>query len=641
MDSSKPWTAETAAGLYGFDAWAKRFFGVGTDGSLRVLVPQPDGSSAPGPSFSEIIREIREKGVHPPALVRFPHLLAHRVVWLTECFAEAIARHDYPKPYRGGFPIKVNQQRPTIVEILEAGRPYHYGLEVGSKAELAAAMSLLDDPEAYLMCNARKDPNYLKQILLGTTLGSQIVVVIESPAEALMIARALCKTDIRPILGVRVRLRSKVPGSWAKTSGEHSFFGLDASELIEVIEILRGEKLLGSLGALHFHQASQIPKLESIRASVREASRFYVELVKEGAPMGILDVGGGLAVDYDASKSSAYNSKDYTVVDYADIVVGEIFKVMRESGVEPPVIISESGRAIVAPMAALIVPIVETAAVIPSHPDDETVNGSSILRELSALFHGLKDENLARTLNSARARLDQARADFADGRFTLRQLNAAEAFFGAIARQALEKAESLEDPPPEALEIESLAVDFYYGSFSVFQSTPDLWGIESQVFPVAPVHRLDERPTRNGVIVDLTCDSDGAIDQFGSRRGHRHHLELHELRDGEPYYVGVFMLGAYQETLGDYHNLYGIPHIVNVRIDEAGGSSIEVTRPGDGLADVLTVVGYSEEDLVSGFQKIVESRLGDGASAGEIEETVEEFRASFKDYTYFRVDIDA
>lgn len=627
------------AEIYGSHNWGRDYFAIDEQGNLRVLAPGESGKVV-GPSLIEIIKGAEKENFYPPILLRFPHLLAHRVAKLNQCFADAIKDLDYPKPYRGVFPFKVNQQQPMVDSILKEGRKYHHGLEVGSKAELAAALSVLRDNEAYLICNSKKDRGYIDLALAGLRVGLKVILVIESPAEVGLIAERARLTGVAPRLGVRVRLRTRVPGNEAKKQGEQNFFGLDASELMRVVRNLEDEQLLECLELLHFHQASQIPKLEAIRASVREACRFYAELDRLGAPMGALDIGGGLAVDYDASRSASFSSKDYTMKDYAEAIVRDVADMMDAESIEPPILISESGRAVVAPGGALVFPVMESEPVIPEEPVGEWRHDVSRgLSEMKDLLDGLGPDNLALTLNTAQSLLEFERNEFINGRLSLSQLTDAEGCFGGIARKALKIAdEEVRIPPPEVEQVRAFAVEFYFGSFSVFQSVPDLWGIE-QIFPVMPIHRLNEEPKRNGVLVDLTCDPDGCIEKFGGASDSSYTLPLHELKPDEPYYVGVFLLGAYQEVLGDKHNLYGGSHVVDVYVKEDGSCDLDVQRGEDAMS-VLAFAGYQRHELIKGFEQTILAAAEPDPARGRdgVPSPAEVFEQALNEYTYFHVE---
>ncbi|MFT5467621.1 MAG: arginine decarboxylase [Verrucomicrobiales bacterium] len=627
------------AELYGIGKWGRDYFDINDDGEVRVLNPNlPEESEGrKGPTLTEILRKAACDNVHAPVLLRFPHLVAHRVSKLNRSFADAIERRGYPKPYRGVFPIKVNQQRPMVEAILTEGRQFHHGLEAGSKSELAASLSLLQDREAYLICNGKKDAAYVDLALAGMRIGLKVILVIESPLEVTTIAERAKAIGVAPRLGVRARLRTRVPGNEAKSKGEQTFFGLDASELMRVVRALDDQQLLGCLEVLHFHQTSQIPELEAIRASVREACRFYAELVRLKAPMVALDVGGGLAVNYDASRSAEFSSKDYSMDDYADSIVREVAGVMAEEKIEPPILISESGRAVVAAGGALVFPVMESEPVIPIAPVGDCRHLSASLAEMMELLDEIAPENLARTLNTARARLEHARNDFSFGRLSLDHLTEAEACFGAIAREALAiSKEHCKTPPPEVERVRCFAVDFYFGSFSVFQSVPDLWGIK-QIFPVMPIHRLAEKPEHSGVLVDLTCDPDGCIESFGGTAESADTLALHDLKPDEPYYIGVFLLGAYQEVLGDRHNLYGGPHVVDVHLKDDGGYELKI-RPGEDTLSVLSFAGYQRYDLMRGFERSVLAAAGqDPAENPDAPSPSKVYEQALADYTYYNV----
>ena len=640
MSDQDSWSIPTASATYGCEDWGHNYFEIDTKGQVCVCLPGKNGetSTLTGPSLLEIISRAKQKSdeaIRTPILLRFPHLVVDRVEKLNKSFASAMRDHNYPedKPYRAVYPVKVNQQRMMVQTILEAGAGYHHGLEVGSKAELTLALSMLKDRDAFLICNGRKDREYIELAFAGLRAGLQVFLVIESPAEISKIAAYVRETGLRPRLGARVRLRTPSLGDGMKTGQTPSFFGMDARELMIAVQQLKKEQLLDRLELLHYHQNSQIPTLKPIRDSVREACRFYVGLCRAGAPMGVIDIGGGLAIDYDASHSPDQASKDYEMEDYANTVVGEIAAILGGTEYDPPIITSESGRAVVAAGETLVFSVLESEPVAAETPEPSLISKASQVAGLIGLHDLITVNELSYTIVEATELIAQVRTDFSTGIIEFPDLSQAEAWYGEIVREAVRLADLSSGPaPPEIEKVRHLAADFYFASFSIFQSMPDLWGID-QVFPMMPIHRLLEEPTRNGTFVDLTCDHDGSVDKFGSggpEPGRT--LRLHELDQGEDYYVAAFLLGAYQEVLGDRHNLFGETHVANVHFDADGRWDVAVDS-GEGAAQVLDFAGYKSKQLTDGFAELIKS-CPEFPEASNLPSPTEIFAKSLSAYPY-------
>ena len=597
---------ERALELYNIRGWGKGFFTVSEAGHL-VAHPQGPGTTA-SIDMKELVDEVLERGIGLPLLIRFSEIVQARVTELNEAFSRAIGDFGYRSVYRGVYPIKVNQDRFLVERVVEYGRPYHFGLEAGSKPELLAVMALLEDEEALIVCNGYKDEEYVETALLASKLGRRVILVVEKPSELRLIRRVAVKTGVRPRIGIRARLSTPGAGHWQASGGDRSKFGLSARELVEAVEYLRGEGLLDSFELLHFHLGSQVPSIRSIRDALREAVRIYVDLVKMGAPLGHLDVGGGLGVDYDGSQSEYPTSLNYTLQEYANDIVYGVKEVCDREGVAHPVIVSESGRATVAHHAALIIDILEVAEFrvgrVPEAPPEEA---ELPLRNLFDTFREVREGNLLEAYHDAVGYRDDCLSLFHLGHLSLADRGLAENIYWATCDKIWRLAQGLAQIPEELLALEHDLADTYFCNFSVFQSVPDSWAID-QVFPVVPIHRLTEEASRRAVLADITCDSDGRIDRFLEPGGPKTVLELHPF-DGNPYYLGIFLVGAYQEILGDLHNLFGDTNIVQVSIDPEEDYQIDNVVEGDTVTDVLRYVSYSRKDLIARVRRASEAAL--------------------------------
>jgi arginine decarboxylase len=627
------WTAEQSADLYGVDSWGHGFFGVNRKGHLTVRLE--DDEAAKEVSLFEVIAGLHERGTHLPVLLRFRDLLHSRIAEINESFRAAIKGSGYGGKYRGVYPIKVNQQRQVIEEIAEFGKQYHYGLEAGSKPELIAALAHMHDPDAYIICNGYKDEEFIDLALHSQKMGLQIMLVLEMPSELQLILERSRKIGVLPNLGVRVRLSNRGSGHWQDSAGDKSVFGLNAAQVIAVVDHLKEAGFLGCLKMLHYHQGSQIPNIAAIREGSTEAVRIYCDLVKEGAPMGVLDIGGGMAVDYDGSHTNFHSSCNYSIPEYCTDIVEVVSQICDKAGVAHPHLISESGRAVVAYYSVLVFNILdvtraqtsEDAPPIPQHAPQNLTN-------LIDVHKTLNKHNLQESFNDAAYYRDQIRAQFFYGSVTLRERGLAEAWFGHILTRISNLIARLDDIPEDLRELSSTLVDFYYGNFSLFQSLPDSWAID-QIFPVMPIHRLDEKPRQRAVLADITCDCDGKIDRFIDKEDVAKILPLHELIPGEPYYVAVFLVGAYQETLGDLHNLLGDTNVVGVHL-EKGKPVYTHEVEGDTVADVLTYVEYDPKELVSKFRNFAENAVASGRiSPQERRQILDLYREGLAGYTYF------
>ncbi len=627
------WKIEDALELYGIRNWGAGYFDVSAQGEITVN----PSANAEGPrvSIMDIIAGIRERGMDMPVLLRFRDILASRMDKLHSGFQDAIRDAGYRGAYRGVYPIKVNQQQQVIEEVVDHGRGYHHGLEVGSKAELIAAMGYLEDPEAVVVCNGYKDEEFVDLALCARKVGVQLYLVIEMPDELEMVINRAARMGVRPLLGVRAKLAARGSGHWTDSAGDRSVFGLNVQEIIDVLDRLREKGMLDCMRMLHYHLGSQISNIRNIRAAAAEAARIYVDMVREGARMGLLNVGGGLAVDYDGSHTNFASSSNYTIREYAADIIEVVMASCDETGVEHPVIVSESGRALVSHHAVLVFNVLGVSRFeSDGTPDDLGDGAHEMLQNLLEVDRMLTSKNVQECYHDALYYRDEIRSLFEHGVLSLRDRARGERIFWRIVGRIAREIEDRKYVPDEMEGLDGAIADVYYGNFSVFQSLPDVWAIE-QLFPVVPVHRLDERPTRRATLADITCDCDGKIDRFVDLHDVKQTLPLHDFR-GEEYYLGVFLVGAYQETLGDLHNLLGDTNVVNVVVGDDGRPDFVGVVEGDTVADVLGCLEYDTGALERRVARIASRAVAAGRiTAEEREQIMEAYYAGLNGYTYF------
>jgi len=634
--SALPWTRTQAEELYGIRNWGTPYFSVSEEGDAQVNLGDP--AEPRWMSLAGIIRELEDRGINSPVMLRFGNILDHRITLINESFRKAIADAGYGGEYRGVFPIKVNQQQQVVEEICRFGKRYHHGLEAGSKPELIAAMSYMQDPEAVIICNGYKDAEFVDLALYGLKMGLQILLVAEIPSEVNLVLERAKLIGVKPRLGVRMRLSTPGSGQWLESGGDRSVFGLNAAQVIHVVDTLREAGALDSLELLHYHLGSQIPNIRTIRAGASEAARVYVDLVREGAKMGYLDIGGGLAVDYDGTQSSCISSRNYAVEEYCADVIETVMATCNQGQIAHPILISESGRATVAHYGVLVFNILDVGEYSPAAlPDALPANAPQMLKNLYELPGQIMPKNLQECYNDAVYYRDELRSMFSHGVISLRERGLAEQIFSTTVRLVADRAGQLDKAPDGFKDLVTSIPDIYYGNFSLFQSLPDSWAID-QLFPVMPIHRLNEAPTREAVFADITCDCDGKIDRFIDPEGERRSLPLHEWKESEPYYIGVFLVGAYQETLGDLHNLFGDTNVVSVELDEDGDVAFYHEVQGDTVADVLSYVEYEPKEMVERFRKLAERAVRRGRiTATERRTIVDAFNTGMQGYTYFEL----
>jgi arginine decarboxylase len=643
----RTWSAADAEELYAIQGWGKGMLAVGDAGDLlmhpRLYQETPKGGNGgpAGPSINlkSLVDDLVKRGISTPVLLRFPDLLGGRIVALNTAFQIAIEDYEYTGSYRGVYPIKVNQDKSVVRTVVECGKRFHYGLEAGSKPELLAAISMLTDPEALLICNGYKDEAYVETALLASKLGLRMILVIEKPTELALVKSVSERLNIRPRIGIRVKLTARGAGHWKESGGDRSKFGLSARELCAAVEIMRKEGLLDCFELLHFHLGSQISAIRNIKNALREAARFYVELTTMGAGLKYLDVGGGLGVDYDGSQTKFHSSMNYTLQEYANDVVYGVGEICDQAGVAHPTLVTEAGRAVTAHHAALIIDVLGVNALATKMPDGVPKESQPVVKQIWECQEDLTRKNAIETYHDAMAYKEEALQLFKLGHLSLEQRVLTESIFWALSERILSIARGLDRLPEEFEGLEKALSDTYFCNFSVFQSLPDSWAV-NQLFPVMPIHRLTERPTRRGVLADITCDSDGQITRFIDIKDVKDVLELHEVRQGEDYHLGIFLVGAYQEILGDLHNLFGDTNEVHVSVDPVTGvQRIEHVESGETVADVLRYVGYQRSQLLTRVRRLTEQALRDERMTLEESRTlVRCYEAGLAGYTYLEGD---
>jgi len=626
----RAWTIKDSLELYNVSGWGRDFFSINEAGHVQVT---PAGPGSHAIDLKELVEDLRERGLNLPILIRFSDILRTRVEQLCGSFQQAIAENDYKGSYRGVYPIKVNQQRHVVEELIEYGRPFNLGLEAGSKPELLVALALQENPEALIICNGYKDRAYIETAMLAQKLGRKVIIVVDRVAEVDTIIAASRDLDITPIIGVRARLATKGAGKWVESTGDRSKFGLTTSELVDTVEKLRGVGMLDSLQLLHFHIGSQITAIRAVKDALREASRIFVELHGLGANMRYLDCGGGLGVDYDGSQTNFHSSVNYTLQEYAADIVSQVAESCNAKGVPHPDIVTESGRALTAHHSVLVFNVLDTTQMLLGQiPESLAKDEHRVIQQLYETYQGISRKNFQEAYHDVLTLKEEGITAFNLGILDLKARARVEQLFYATIEKILKIVRDLPYVPDELEGLEKHLADTYYCNFSLFQSLPDHWAVR-QLFPTMPIDRLNKAPSRRAILADLTCDSDGKMDQFIDLRDVKHYLDLHPL-NGEPYYVASFLTGAYQEILGDLHNLFGDTDAVHVRV-QGDDYGVEHVVEGDSVAEVLSYVQYSKDDLMSRVRRAVETALRDRrltpAESGRLMRRYEE---ALEGYTY-------
>jgi arginine decarboxylase len=627
-----PWSVEDSETLYQIRGWGEPYFSVNEAGHVIVA---PKGDRGGSLDLFDLVNALKQRDIPLPLLIRFADILEDRIERLNACFAKAIARYNYPGVYRGVFPIKCNQHRHLVEDLVQFGKAHQFGLEAGSKPELMIALAMLNTPGALLICNGYKDREYIEAAILAQHLGQKCIIVLEQVEEVDLVIAASRKLGIQPIVGLRAKLTAKGEGRWGTSAGDRAKFGLTIPEIIQAVEKLKEVDLLSSVQLLHFHIGSQISSISVIKDALKEASQIYVELVKLGAAMQYLDVGGGLAVDYDGSKTTFHTSKNYNMQNYANDVVAEVKDACTIANIAVPTLISESGRAIASHQSVLVFDIVGTSDVeiqepLPLQPDENLT-----IQKLYETYQSISTENYLEAYNDIIQFKEEAINRFTLGYLSLGDRARAEQIYWSCCHKILAIVRQQPYVPDDLEALEQNMASIYYANISVFQSAPDIWGID-QIFPIMPIHRLNEEPTCRATLADLTCDSDGKIDQFIDLKDVKSLLELHSIQPDEPYYLGMFLNGAYQEIMGILHNLFGDTNTVHIRLTPKGYKIEHVVR-GDTVRDVLSYVQYDAEDLLENIRNQAELALQEGKiTLQESQLLLKNYEQSLGSYTYLK-----
>jgi arginine decarboxylase len=627
-----PWTVEKSETLYQIKGWGEPYFSVNEAGHVIVA---PKGDRGGSLDLFDLINALKQRDIALPLLIRFADILEDRIERLNACFAKAIARYNYTGVYRGVFPIKCNQHRHLVEDLVQFGQAHQFGIEAGSKPELMIALAMLNTPGALLICNGYKDREYIEAAILAQHLGQKCIIVLEQVEEVDLVIAASRKLNIQPIVGIRAKLTAKGEGRWGTSAGDRAKFGLTIPEIIQAVEKLKEVDLLDSVQLLHFHIGSQISSISVIKDALKEASQIYVELVKLGAAMQYLDVGGGLAVDYDGSKTTFHASKNYNMQNYANDVVAEVKDACFVANIAVPTLISESGRAIASHQSVLVFDIVGTSDVeikepLPLQPDENLT-----IQKLYETYQSISTENYLEAYNDIIQFKEEAINRFTLGYLSLGDRARAEQIYWSCCYKILTIVRQQPYVPDDLEALEQNMASIYYANISVFQSAPDIWGID-QIFPIMPIHRLNEEPTCRATLADLTCDSDGKIDQFIDLKDVKSLLELHPIQPSKPYYLGMFLNGAYQEIMGILHNLFGDTNTVHIRLTPKGYRIEHVVR-GDTVREVLSYVQYDPEDLLENIRDRTEQALQEGLiTLPEAQLLLKNYEQSLSSYTYLK-----
>jgi arginine decarboxylase len=636
------WTVQDAADLYNIARWGQDYFHVSDDGTMLV---SPSRDPTQSVDLKQLVDTLDQRGLKLPILVRFNGILRDRLIQLNDCFQRSIDEYGYQNTYKCVFPIKVNQQREVVQQVIKHGQDLGFGVEAGSKSELLAVVAMTD-ANTPIICNGFKDADFVRMALMAQQMGRTVIPVIEKVSELDLVLEHAEELGVRPTIGMRVKLATRGSGRWQASGGYRSKFGLTVAEMLHQLERLAQRGMADCFQLLHFHVGSQIGNIRHLKSAILEAARVYVGLQQQGAQLKYLDVGGGLGVDYDGTGTDTQSSMNYSLQEYANDVVYHVQSVCDEAKVSHPILISESGRAVAAHHSILIV---ETLGVtsLGSGSDNTLQDGRLLNSQLSKViddyeqpvrdlwdsFQDINQQNMMESFHDSQVALDLCMNLFSGGYLPLKQRVAAEELYFAICHQVRELAKTLDDIPDELKKLDRMLSDTYFANFSLFQSLPDSWAI-NQLFPIAPIHRLDERPNRHAILGDITCDSDGKVDSFVCGASSKKTLRLHEKRDGEPYLLAIFMVGAYQEVLGDLHNLYGDTHAVHVEVGESGWQ-IESVVKGDTVSEVLGYMQYNDQELVENLQNAIEGAIREGRIDNQqADQTMTFYKNSLQRYTY-------
>ena len=628
----RKWRIEDALELYNVNGWGVDYFSVNEHGNVTV---SPRRGSGPAIDLKELIQELTLRDVALPVLLRFPDILDDRIEMISSCFKNAANEYGYSGRYCSVYPIKVNQQRPVVEELVRQGKRFSIGLEAGSKPELHAVLAIMDNPDALIICNGYKDEDFIELALLAQKMGKQVFIVVEKINELKLIRSLSKRLNVKPNIGIRIKLAASGSGKWEESGGDGSKFGLNAGELIEAIDFAEKEGIKDCIKLIHFHLGSQITNIRKIKAGLREVAQFFVQLQKIGCAIEFVDIGGGLGVDYDGTRSSAANSINYSIQEYANDAIYTLKDAAETNGFPHPNIVTESGRALTAHHSVLIFNVLEQSSIPTIGGKEIEIEESDheIVTELKTILKRLSARTMIEAWHDAQQNREEALDLFNLGLLDLHTRAQVEQLFWTIAVEVRGISDAMKQPPDEMKYLSKLLSDKYFCNFSLFQSLPDMWAVD-QLFPIMPIHRLNEKPMREGTLQDITCDSDGKIDKFIGSRDAIPNLPLHELKENQPYYLGVFLVGAYQEILGDLHNLFGDTNAVHVSIDGMG-YSIDQIIDGESVADVLDYVQFSAKKLVRTMETWVNNSVKEGRiSVAEGKEFLTIYRSGLYGYTY-------
>ena len=631
----RKWRIEDSAELYNVTGWGLKYFSINDKGHVQVT---PYEGSAPV-DLKDVMDELQLRDVSSPILLRFPDILDNRIQKISNCFKKAAAEYDYKGQNFVVYPIKVNQMRQVVEEIVSHGNKYNIGLEAGSKPELHAVLATNSHEKSLIICNGYKDEDYIELALLAQKMGRRIILVVEKLNELRLIAEVAKRIKIEPNIGIRIKLSSSGSGKWEESGGDVSKFGLNSSELLDALAFLEKNKMENCLKLIHFHIGSQITKIRRIKNALREAMQFYVQLSKMGLNIEFVDIGGGLGVDYDGTRSSSSaNSMNYSIQEYVNDSVSALVDVCVKNNLPQPNIITESGRSLTAHHSVLIIDVLETAQLpIWSESKEISDDNHELARELYAIWNKINPSRVLEDWHDAVQIREEALELFSLGLLDLKTRAQIEKLYWSVAREVNDMTRSMKHPPEELRKIGKMLPEKYFCNFSLFQSLPDSWAID-QMFPIMPIIRLDEKPGRLATLQDITCDSDGKISHFVSPQGASEALPVHALRPGEPYYIGVFLVGAYQEILGDMHNLFGDTNAVHISVTK-DGYEIDQLIDGETVADVLDYVEYNPKKLVRNVEAWVTASMKKGIiSPEEGRQFLNTYRAGLYGYTYLERD---
>ena len=626
----RKWSIDDSAELYNINGWGLNYFSINEKGHVAVT-PKTDGPSI---DLKELMEELQVRDVEAPVLLRFPDILDNRIEKISNCFQAAAREYGYSAKNFIIYPIKVNQMRPVVEEIVSHGNKFNIGLEAGSKPELHAVLSIDIADEAMIICNGYKDESYIELALLAQKMGKRIFLVVEKLMELKTIARLAKKMNVKPNIGIRIKLASSGSGKWEESGGDVSKFGVNSSELLDALDILEKNKMADSLQLIHFHIGSQVTNIRRIKTALKEASQFYVELKRMGYNINFVDIGGGLGVDYDGTRSATSNSMNYSIQEYVNDAVSSIVDACEKNELPQPNIITESGRSLTAHHSVLVFEALASTS-LPAFDENEDLaeDAHELVKELYDLWENLNQPRLLETWHDALQCREDALNLFNLGLIDLRTRAQVERLFWSVAREVYEMAEATKHAPDELKKIAKMLPDKYFCNFSLFQSLPDSWAID-QIFPIMPISRLNEQPTKSATIQDITCDSDGKINNFISTRNFSYHLPVHELSNKEPYYFGVFLVGAYQEILGDLHNLFGDTNAVHIKVKN-GEYVIDKIIEGETVADVLEYVQFTPKRMARTVEVWATTSVKKGIiSPEEGREFLSNYRSGLYGYTY-------